>query len=166
MLLRHNFILQPFFSPKKCIFASSNLYMMREKIIFFDSRAIIIKNTASGQKHKFEWTPTYYNKALDALKKIPIEETFSPITRESPEQFVNTPTPVEKNKSKILLKKRRKHQSVYLFIAKNPDCKASDICRKTKKSQSTVNRILKQLKDDGLIEHVGSKKTGGYQIVD
>ena len=33
-------------------------------------------------------------------------------------------------------------------------------------SQSTVNRILKQLKDEGLIEYVGSKKTGGYRVVE
>ncbi len=32
-------------------------------------------------------------------------------------------------------------------------------------SQSTVNRILGQLKADGLIEYDGSKKTGGYRVV-
>ena len=31
-------------------------------------------------------------------------------------------------------------------------------------SQSTVNRILGQLKADGLIEYAGSKKTGGYRV--
>ena len=28
-----------------------------------------------------------------------------------------------------------------------------------------LNRILKQLKDEGLIEYAGSKKTGGYRVV-
>ena len=31
-------------------------------------------------------------------------------------------------------------------------------------SLSTVNRILKLLKDEGLIEYTGSKKTGGYRV--
>ena len=30
----------------------------------------------------------------------------------------------------------------------------------------TLNRTLKQLKDKGLIEYSGSKKTGGYQVAD
>ena len=33
-------------------------------------------------------------------------------------------------------------------------------------SLSTVNRILAQLKADGLIEYAGSKKTGGYRTVE
>ena len=33
-------------------------------------------------------------------------------------------------------------------------------------SVATVNRILKQLKQDGLIEYVGSKKTGGYRVTE
>jgi len=33
-------------------------------------------------------------------------------------------------------------------------------------SQATVNRILKKLKDEGLIEYVGSKKTGGYHAIE
>lgn len=30
----------------------------------------------------------------------------------------------------------------------------------------SLNRILAQLKQDGLIEYVGSKRTGGYRVVE
>ncbi len=54
-------------------------------------------------------------------------------------------------------------QMVLSFISEHPDCKGSDIAEHFHVSLSTVNRILAQLKAEGLVEHVGSKKTGGYQ---
>jgi uncharacterized membrane protein len=33
-------------------------------------------------------------------------------------------------------------------------------------SSPIVHRILAQLKKEGLIEYVGSKKTGGYKVVE
>jgi hypothetical protein len=52
---------------------------------------------------------------------------------------------------------------IYNYIASHPKCKAADIKKNRSISQPTVNRILAQLKKDGLIEYVGSKKTGGYK---
>ena len=78
----------------------------------------------------------------------------------------------ENDKSETLKKNNAKHdgrkknsaQGILNYIAAHPDCPASDIQRYRRISPSTVNRILKQLKDEGLIEYVGSKKTGGYRI--
>ncbi|MBO6079542.1 MAG: helix-turn-helix domain-containing protein, partial [Bacteroidales bacterium] len=36
----------------------------------------------------------------------------------------------------------------------------------TKIPKSTVARYLKELQQNGLIEYVGSKKTGGYRVVE
>ena len=49
------------------------------------------------------------------------------------------------------------------FISDHPGCKGSDIAEHFHVSLTTVNRILAQLKAEGLVEYVGSKKTGGYQ---
>ncbi|MBR6174064.1 MAG: MarR family transcriptional regulator [Bacteroidales bacterium] len=54
-------------------------------------------------------------------------------------------------------------QIVLSFISEHPDCKGSDIADHLHVSLSTVNRILAQLKAEGLVEYVGSKKTGGYR---
>ena len=58
----------------------------------------------------------------------------------------------------------KQSDSIYAFIEKHPYCSAAEIKKNREKSQSTVNRILKQLKDEGLIEYAGSKKTGGYRV--
>ena len=57
-------------------------------------------------------------------------------------------------------------QQVLAFIREHPGCKNPDISRLFRVSQSTVNRILAQLKKEGLIEYMGSKKTGGYKVVE
>ena len=48
----------------------------------------------------------------------------------------------------------------YIYI--NPGCKAQAIAEALSCSISTVERVLAKLKQDGLIEYSGSKKTGGY----
>ena len=56
--------------------------------------------------------------------------------------------------------------SILHFIMENPGCSASEVKKNRSISQSTVNRILAQLKKEGLIEYRGSKKYGGYVVVD
>lgn len=57
-----------------------------------------------------------------------------------------------------------KTKKVYRLITNNPVISGIKISEQTHFSQSTVQRILKKLKDDGLIEYVGSRKTGGYRV--
>jgi predicted transcriptional regulator len=54
---------------------------------------------------------------------------------------------------------------VYSFIEENPLVKIASIEQLTQKSDKTVRRYLKILKDNGLIEYIGSDKTGGYRVV-
>ena len=56
-------------------------------------------------------------------------------------------------------------QQVLSFISEHPGCKSSDLTGQFHISLSTVNRILRQLKAEGLIAYEGSKKTGGYKAV-
>ncbi len=53
---------------------------------------------------------------------------------------------------------------IYSFIEKNPFVKISLIEKLTQKSNKTVKRYLKILKDNDLIEYIGSDKAGGYKI--
>ena len=53
---------------------------------------------------------------------------------------------------------------IYSFIQKNELAKHTDIKRLIGKSDATIERYLKTLKDKDLIEYVGSKKTGGYRV--
>lgn len=64
-----------------------------------------------------------------------------------------------------LLKNKKFHQ-VYYFIQDHPDCKSFYLSEKMAIPTGSLNRILAQLKKEGLIEYVGSKKTGGYRVVE
>ena len=54
---------------------------------------------------------------------------------------------------------------IYSFIEQNPLVKIASIEQLTQKSNKTVRRYLKILKDNKLIEYIGSDKTGGYQTI-
>ena len=54
---------------------------------------------------------------------------------------------------------------IYAFIEQNPLIKTALIEKFINKSNKTIKRYLKLLKDNNLIEYVGSDKIGGYKIV-
>jgi uncharacterized membrane protein len=52
------------------------------------------------------------------------------------------------------------------YISIHHNCKLDDIVSSTKIPKSTVTRYLKELQAQNLIKYVGSKKTGGYRVVE
>ena len=62
----------------------------------------------------------------------------------------------ENNKSSMIRK----------YISLHRDCNIKDIVSATQIPKSTVTRYLKELQAQNLIEYVGSKKTGGYRVVE
>lgn len=56
-------------------------------------------------------------------------------------------------------------QLVFDCIKATPGITANTLIQQTNKSVRTIRRIVKRLIDNGIIEHKGSKKTGGYYIL-
>ena len=52
------------------------------------------------------------------------------------------------------------------YICQHQDCNIKDIVSGTKTPKSTVTRYLKELQRQGIVKYVGSKKTGGYRVVE
>jgi len=55
-------------------------------------------------------------------------------------------------------------EKILSFLKSNPLAKHVDIKQVINRSDATIERYLKILKDNNLIEYVGAKKTGGYKI--
>ena len=78
-----------------------------------------------------------------------------------------------KNDNKALPRKARKPvlpseekiSTVLLCVQEHPGCKCSEISAQTKFSSSTVERCIAELRKQGLVEHIGTKKGGGYHLV-
>ena len=52
--------------------------------------------------------------------------------------------------------------STYLFIKQHPGIRRKELATIMRKSIATIDRILIELQKYNLIEHKGSRKTGGY----
>ena len=59
-----------------------------------------------------------------------------------------------------------KQKDVLVFIAKAPRVQAQEIIDRLSIPRDTLNKILKVLTDRELIERRGSKKTGGYYVIE
>ncbi|KAA6339442.1 hypothetical protein EZS27_012608, partial [termite gut metagenome] len=55
-------------------------------------------------------------------------------------------------------------KNIYSIIQENQGIKSVEIIKLINKPPRTIERYLKKLREKGLIEYVGSLKTGGYQI--
>ncbi|MBR0304489.1 MAG: MarR family transcriptional regulator [Bacteroidales bacterium] len=60
----------------------------------------------------------------------------------------------------------RKQKRIFHYISKHPGCSAQDISKRMNVTHNTIYRQIARLKQQGLIEHVGANKTGGYEAVE
>lgn len=65
-------------------------------------------------------------------------------------------------KRKPIVPPDEKVREVLSCIGNHPGCNSADIIAQTQFSLSTVERCLIELRKNGLVEHVGSKRHGGY----
>lgn len=68
------------------------------------------------------------------------------------------------NKRKQTIPPEEKIKEVLSYIEKHPNCNTMDIIAETNFSLSTVERCLVELKRQGTIEYIGSRKFGGYRV--
>ena len=66
---------------------------------------------------------------------------------------------------KPVLPSKEKISAVLLCVQEHPGCKCTEISAQTKFSSSTVERCIAELRKQGLVEHTGTKKGGGYHVV-
>jgi predicted HTH transcriptional regulator len=105
------------------------------------------------------------------LENDPVNETFERVSSEKERVKSVFEGVTQKNegvKLKIEGVKEKLNQEleiIYNFIKKNPLIKTVVIEQFSNKSNATIERYLKILKDNGLVEYVGSDKTGGYRVI-
>ena len=68
-------------------------------------------------------------------------------------------------KRKPIVPPGEKIMEVFAFVEKHPKCNSADIMAETQFSMSTVERCISELRKNGLVEHVGSRRHGGYIVV-
>lgn len=71
-----------------------------------------------------------------------------------------------KARRKPAIPPEEKIKTVLSYIEKHPNCNSGEIVAETKIPLSTVERCISVLKKQNRVEYVGSKKTGGYLLVD
>ena len=160
--------------PECCVRISRSVVVMYAYIQSFDQNTVIV------QTHKgiegFTITNYYKDQALSQIKSHVIgskvnnpdvvdvnvysENSFNELFQENTndEQISPIAETGQVDEPQVA-------QQVLSFISEHPGCKSTDLTGQFHVSLSTVNRILRQLKADGLITYEGSKKTGGYRAV-
>ena len=145
---------------------SKGLFVMRDKIHHYDIQSITIEDTVLAQFHTFEWGQDYYECACRILHANVSKENTSAVEGNVSGEVKNSPnSSADRQYLATLFRKYPNLRPVYSYIQRHPVCKANDISSKLSIPIGTLTRILKQLKDEGLIEYIGSKKTGGYQVM-
>lgn len=120
------------------------------------------------QKRQWEETPTTFTLDPKDQKEI-AEKVEEGIMRYGAvpggKQHQRKPARPKNKRKRPITPSDDKIKAVLSCIEKNPNCNSGDIIAETQFSLSTVGRCLYELKKQGLIEHTGSKKWGGYEAV-
>lgn len=141
---------------------SKSMAIMKKYLYSFDDLNVKLKNPRNNNIITLDWGPNYCSQALPLLKEMEHMkmETDSNLTENHQNQKIMTSWNVPD------LLRHDKINQIYFYISQHPGCKLSEISHALKIPIPTINRILRRLKAEGLIEYVGSKKTGGYQAVE
>jgi len=91
------------------------------------------------------------NELLIKVSAAPLSNTSGPLNDTINDTISDTINPSE--------------EEVKLLIVNNPHITKTELSNQLNKSTATISRILKSLKDKGLIERVGAKKTGYWKIL-
>jgi hypothetical protein len=70
-----------------------------------------------------------------------------------------------KGKRSLSVPPEGKLDAVLGYIREHPGCRSTELKSHTSYSQTTMDRCLFELKKRGLVEYTGSKKRGGYHLV-
>ena len=71
----------------------------------------------------------------------------------------------EKGKKHLSVPPKKKLDAVLDYISEHPGCQSTEIKTHTSYPKTTMDRYLYELKKRGKIQYTGSKKFGGYHIV-
>ncbi|MBR4135458.1 MAG: winged helix-turn-helix transcriptional regulator [Bacteroidales bacterium] len=134
-----------------------DLLVMRGKIISVDETEIKIQNGTTGKVSPIEYSPSFAKEIMEVLT----DHTIGTKGGVEKEQLSKESTFLVQ-----MIKTDKRVGKIYNYVKRHPGCKAYEIKTRDHLSQTTVNRILGQLKKEGLIEYQGSKKYGGYKIVE
>ena len=138
---------------------SPSIVVPFQHIASCDGKAVVMK--------KMSWTETPLTFNLDT-KRHPqasalIEEYLRTVQKDA--NNLQADDKKEKCKKPTSVPPKEKIDTVLDYINKHPGCRSTGIISQTSYSKTTLDRCLSDLKKQGLVEYIGSKKSGGYRVV-
>ncbi|MCF8254614.1 MAG: Fic family protein [Bacteroidia bacterium] len=97
------------------------------------------------------------------LSNLLLGEKHSLINREMHIKFID---PAKTQNDTVIIKNDTENDTVFYLIKQENKITATEISKKLEISLSTVKRKIKELKDNGKIERIGSDKTGVWKIIE
>ena len=113
------------------------------------------------------WAETPLSFKLDTKKHSHISADINEYLHTNRENMdgVQPDIKEEKEKRNPSVPPKEKLDAVLNYILEHPGCRSTEIASRTKYPQTTLERCIAVLKRQGFIEYTGSKKIGGYHLV-
>lgn len=137
---------------------SSSVIVPFKYIDSCDGKLVVMK--------KMTWAEKPYIFNLDVKKKQKIAAVIDEHFRSNYEEVDNEQHDNEKKVKTLSTPPQKKINTVFDYIKEHSGCRTTEIISHTSYSSSTVERCLAELRKQGFIQYVGSKKTGGYRVVE
>lgn len=153
---------------KEFIRISKSVIVPYQYIESYDDKQVVMKKMpCSEEPLTFRINP----KKSNWISKLLAEHLQEPQAETDVEMKVDIEESKEEtmqaqDKKPLSIPPQQKLDAVYAYLQSHPNSRSNEITSKIKYSQSTIERCLVELRKQGIIEYVGSKKTGGYRVVE
>jgi DNA-binding MarR family transcriptional regulator len=152
--------LEQLFEDKEFIRISSSVIVPYQYIESYDEKQVVMKKMPFLEKPlTFALNPKTSGQVLKTiakhLRKYQMEAEVEELNKEMKQV---------QDKKPLSIPPQEKLDTVYAYIRSHPGSRSNEITTAIRYSQSTIERCLVELRKQGLVEYVGSKKTGGYCV--
>jgi len=138
---------------------SSSFVVPVQHIASCDGKVVVMKTVPWTEKPlTFDLDIKKYPHALAAIEEYlhASQEVLNDIRLDGKE---------EKGKKHLSVPPKKKLDVVLSYISEHPGCRSTELISHTSYPKTTMDRCLYELKKRGKIQYSGSKKFGGYHIV-
>ena len=146
------------FGDKEFVRISRSFIVPFRHIASCDGKTVVMKT--------MPWTEIPVTFKLDTQRYTRIAATINEYLHANIRNTDDIQPDIEKGKKNPSVPPKDKLDAVFNYIQAHPGCRSTEIISHTSYSQTTMERCISELKKQGLIEHTGSRKLGGYFAVE
>lgn len=160
---------EEFLPAKSFLRINRSTTIILPQVIEFDDNCVKMGAYENGKEKVLEISSRYKENALVRLRQNEMRQKTKNVLINNGNVLINmtkNEAVSEENREEMEENSRKlMRDKILVYIVRHPGCNTQDIIDHVKRTNRTISRYLRELKEQGQVEFRGANKTGGYHAI-